>query len=91
MGVKSFIIIIIVNSGQMLLSGHVCDDMVIAEETFNLRNINLLEIWTGSFLYLAYQPLVQETSWAHRILSRSMHACVLSGVYNNIWMDIFMW
>lgn len=73
-GVQSFLIIIIFNSGQTLLSDHVCDNIVIAEETFSLETCNLLEKWAGRFLHLTYYLLVQKTWWGHRILSLFMYA-----------------
>lgn len=42
-------IAIIFYSGKILLSDHVCDDIVISEESFKLETCNLLESWIESF------------------------------------------
>lgn len=81
---------IIFYSGQTSLSDHVCDDIVISEESINLETCNLLESW-DSFLYFSYKLLLQETCYSHRMLSLSPYAYVFSDVYNNICLDIFMW
>lgn len=81
-------IAIIFYSGQMLLSDHVCDDIVISEESFNSETCNLKVGLTTFYIC----PISSYFRKLVTVMECSLSTCayVFSNVYNNICVDIFM-